>query len=232
MATRHLDEKVAQQFAELLELGKQVVESVSKRRNTSIHGGGPRYILDDLCYVDSVIHQKWRVRALGFLDRFMSKKSEYYLSFYRLSGSTYYGLTKQAMAVLEAAHDDFIGGYLINTRRLIEAEVFEDFLEQAEHLLETKYEGPAAVIAGCVLEDGLRKLCERRGVALPDKPKLDWMNAQLTKSGVYNSLVQKQVTALADLRNKAAHGQWDEFTQSDVEQMIIQVRSIMAAHFT
>ena len=53
------------------------------------------------------------------------------------------------------------------------------------------------------------------------------MNVELAKTGIYNKLVQKKVTALADLRNKAAHGEWTEFTDKDVEDMIRDVRRFM-----
>jgi hypothetical protein len=114
---------------------------------------------------------------------------------------------------------------------LIEAEVFGDFLEQAEHLLKNGYYGPAAVITGCVLEDGLRKLCQRNNVSLPAKATIDPMNVELAKAGIYNTLSQKRITALADIRNKAAHGKWSEFNDEDVRQMISQVRSFMEDHF-
>ena len=58
------------------------------------------------------------------------------------------------------------------------------------------------------------------------------MNAELAKAGVYNILVQKKITALADLRNKAAHGNWTEFNSTDVEQMLTQIRTFMADHFS
>jgi len=50
------------------------------------------------------------------------------------------------------------------------------------------------------------------------------MNIELAKAGIYNALWQKKITALADLRNKAAHGKWTEFTEKDVEDMIRGVR--------
>jgi hypothetical protein len=65
----------------------------------------------------------------------------------------------------------------------------------------------AAVIAGTVLETALRQLC------------LDRMNADLAKAGVYNSLMQKRITALAAIRNRAAHGKPNEFTRDDVSAM-------------
>ena len=53
------------------------------------------------------------------------------------------------------------------------------------------------------------------------------MNADLAKAGVYDKLIQKRITALADLRNKAAHGEWSQFIEQDVVEMIQSVRRIM-----
>jgi hypothetical protein len=39
------------------------------------------------------------------------------------------------------------------------------------------------------------------------------MNAALAKAGKYNKLMQKRITALADIRNSAAHGNFNQFTQ-------------------
>jgi hypothetical protein len=58
------------------------------------------------------------------------------------------------------------------------------------------------------------------------------MNVELAKAGIYNALWQKKITALADLRNKAAHGKWAEFTQKDVEDMIRDVRRFMEDYFS
>lgn len=132
---------------------------------------------------------------------------------------------------LAVPKDDYEHDYLFDTRALIEAEVFSDFLEQAQHLFNNGYFQPAAVIAGSVLEDGLRKLCQRQGITVPPKPKLNTMNADLAKQGTYNLLMQKKITVLADLRNKAAHGQWEEFTKDDVADMIMQIRRFMEDHF-
>jgi hypothetical protein len=57
------------------------------------------------------------------------------------------------------------------------------------------------------------------------------MNSELAKATVYNLLKQKQITALADLRNKAAHNQGG-FTKEDVEDMIRNVRRFMEDYFS
>ena len=96
----------------------------------------------------------------------------------------------------------------------------------------TGYYQPAAVLTGSVLEDSLRKLCSIHGISLPSNPKVDTMNANLAKAGVYNKLAQKRITVLADLRNKAAHGEWDQFEKEDVEEMIKTIRIFMDKHFS
>jgi hypothetical protein len=53
----------------------------------------------------------------------------------------------------------------------------------------------------------------------------------LAKAGVYNLLKQKQITALADLRNKAAHG-LSVFAEKDVEDMVRDVRRFMEDYFS
>lgn len=55
------------------------------------------------------------------------------------------------------------------------------------------------------------------------------MNADLAKAGVYNKLQQKRITALADIRNSAAHGKPDEFSENDVTTMIRDIEQFLIA---
>jgi hypothetical protein len=89
------------------------------------------------------------------------------------------------------------------------------------------YSTAAAVIAGVVLETALRELCDKNGIS---HGKLDKMNGDLVKAGVYNKLNQKRITALADIRNSAAHGKPNEFTDQDVSDMIRDVRQFLCNH--
>ena len=132
-------------------------------------------------------------------------------------------------AVLEAAKEDYEGGYLNWLKLLVQAEVFDSELEQASELLSSGYVPAAAVTAGVVLEAGLREMCVDNALPIG---KLDKMNADLAKADVYNKLVQKQITALADIRNSAAHGHYDRFSETDVANMINEVQRILANRTT
>lgn len=105
--------------------------------------------------------------------------------------------------------------------------MFSSELEQAAELLSSGYKLAAAVIAGVVLETGLREICDRHSI---EHAKLDKMNSDLAKQGVYNRLQQKRITALADIRNSAAHGKPEEFTNEDVSLMIRDIEQFLANH--
>ena len=75
-----------------------------------------------------------------------------------------------------------------------------------------------------MLETALRTLCDRHEIP---HGKLDKMNADLAKAGQYNKLRQKRITALADIRNSAAHGKTDQFQPADVESMINEIERFL-----
>ena len=138
---------------------------------------------------------------------------------------------EEMVGALRALRRDYAAGYLSTVQRLVRAEVFTDFLEMAEHLLEQSYKDPCAVLVGGVLEDRLRNLCQARDIPLQMSGKLktaDSMNNALASADVYSKLDQKSVTAWLDLRNKAAHGKYDEYNADQVRNLLVSVREFVA----
>ena len=148
--------------------------------------------------INSEMSHQWGMSCLNILERVFGKDSTHNDRFSGLySQFDDYTPVMNALGILKAAKDDYENGYLFDTRLLIQAEVFDDILEQAEHLLSAGYYQPAAVVAGAVLEDGLRTLCRRRNISLPAKSTINPMNDSLAKDGAYNSLVQKRVSSFS-----------------------------------
>jgi hypothetical protein len=54
------------------------------------------------------------------------------------------------------------------------------------------------------------------------------MNAELVAAGAYSKLDQKNITAWLDLRNKAAHGQYDTYSKEQVMILIAGIRDFIA----
>jgi hypothetical protein len=136
--------------------------------------------------------------------------------------------------MLEALRSDYESGYHQSVVELVHADMFADFLDMADYLLQQGYKDPAAVVAGSVLEAHLRKLCDKHGIPVvkPDgSPKnANTLNSELSGADIYSKLDQKNVTAWQDLRNKAAHGKYSEYTQEQVALMIQGVRDFASRY--
>ena len=141
----------------------------------------------------------------------------------------------ELVGIFKGIQHEIKSGMLSDIKRLYQAEIFADFLEMAEHLLNGEYKDAAAVILGAVLEDSLRKLADGRGVALTavnGKPlTIDPLNIALVKDGAYGPLVQKQVTTWASLRNEAAHGHFSKYDTDQVKQMLLFVQKFCLDYY-
>ena len=173
--------------------------------------------------IDSELFVGWCVKARSLIGSACGRDGEHLQAFIKAEESRGFNYTrlKRVRAVFLAAKEDFEGGYLVSVRNLVQAEVAGSEIDQATELWDSGYFTAAAVVAGVVLETTLRTLCEKNGLAIG---KLDKMNADLAKAGVYNSLKQKSITSLAAVRNSAAHGNTGKFTAQDVKSMIAEVR--------
>ena len=146
---------------------------------------------------------------------------------------------QRALGILEAFKDDLEQGFLDDFLLKVEAEVAADYMGQADALLKEGQPGafdqvPAAVLSGAVLEKALRTLCDRQQPQIPmvnakgENKTLNPLIDDLKKAGVFNELKAKQLRAWADIRNKAAHGEFNQFTKGDVEQMLHGITNFLA----
>lgn len=173
---------------------------------------------------------KWGASVLNLLERVFGVASSHYQEFQRHFQNYERAYVKEYLhcrAIFRAAKEDYEEGYLFNVRGLVKAEIFDDTLEQANELLRAGYKDPACVVAGVTLESALKELCTRHTIP---HAKLDKMNADLCKAGVYNMGWQKQITAWAERRNKAAHGEWTAYNDADVEDLIKGTNRFIAEH--
>jgi len=140
-------------------------------------------------------------------------------------------ITETLIGIMDTIKTAIAEGFLDSVSDVIHGTVFADFLEMAQHLLDNGYKDAAAVIAGSSFESHLRYLCNKHGVdpETPDgKPKkADRINADLTKAGAYDKSQQKHITAWLGLRNDAAHGDYDKYTDVMVGNMISAIRHFM-----
>ncbi len=219
-----MDDVLGRRFAELQD---QAVKLEATKKNEYYE-----FLNEHRLNIDGNAVLSWKVKAKSLIERTCGKDSPHLKHFEEAedgSWSSNLAIFKRMLAVFDAAREDYEGGYLVSVRSLVQAEVFDSELDQAKELLKSGYATPAAVLAGAVLETCLRELCDRHEVT---HGKLDKMNADLTKAGVYNGIVAKRITHLAAVRNSAAHGNKDEFRQYDVASMIDEVERFVSQHLS
>lgn len=192
---------------------------------------------DDLSDQPKSDRQALVTRAIAAIHRISGTNSTYSREVERLLKTLnhLHMHTTSIMGVVKALRDDLKGGYIRSLVEIVHSDVFADFLEMAEHLCEAAYKDAAAVIAGSTLESHLRGLCNKAAilveVAKTDgsvaPKKADAMNSELAAAGAYSKLDQKGITAWLDLRNKAAHGRYTEYTREQVSVMVSGVRDFI-----
>ena len=202
-------------------------ESEELKRNTTIKRGVTRFNNEPIYTVPHSEFKGWGTRVLNLLQRGFGEESIHFKqfehTFTRSSGEI--DEFETCKAILISAKKDFEGGFLFNISTLVKAEVLDDVFEQAKILLEAGYKDVACILNGIILETTLKELSNRAKTPLG---KLDKMNADLCKAGVYNMAKQKQITAWAELRNKAAHGEWTVYDSDDVKSFQDGIQKFVA----
>lgn len=181
--------------------------------------------------------KSFRAASLSFIGNLMGVDSVYYKEFSNTVFTDSAKFLLSGIQILKEIKEDVKTGWVVKYKEIVSAEIFSDFLEMAEHLLAEGYKDPAAVMIGSVLEEHLRQLCNKNGVEIfilkdgKEVPKkADVINADLKKENVYNLLEQKQITALLDLRNNAAHGKYDQYDATQVKAMYQGVLDFIIRH--
>lgn len=132
--------------------------------------------------------------------------------------------------LLAAVITELQEGWLDKEENRIRAAVYTDLLDLAEHLLSQGQKDPAAMIAGAILEEGMRRIATTHGITLKRDDELQSLNTRLAHAGVYNRLVQKELAPWIEVRNLADHGRFGEYQDYQVEAMLRGVPTFLAQH--
>ena len=219
MTKTSLEERIVK----LIELGNSVYNSLTFDEPNSVG------FIQDGSFVG------FKALSLSFISNLYGEDHVYYKEFYEASNNTYKYNIDESLSVLTAIKFEIQNGWLDNLKKIVTAELFSDFLEMSKYLLEEGYKDAAAVMIGSTLEEQLRQISltnsieistEKDGKEYPKKANL--LNAELYKANIYNSLTNKSITSWLDLRNKAAHGQYNEYSKEEVNLMFLGVMNFIS----
>ena len=128
---------------------------------------------------------------------------------------------------------------LENSEERTAADISANYMTQVEELLREdqpdQYEHvSAAVLCGAVIEDALRRLCDRQippvATYMPSgRPKaISAIIRDLQNANVFNNLIAQQLRWWVQVRNWAVHGRFDRFSRDDVDLMLEGTRNLLA----
>lgn len=215
-----LDKKIRERFEEL--------EIEAKRILSMRPSGFPtdKYISD---------FEALKIKTLNLLQNIKARDSQL-IEYIRKSSyhdiSTLHGW-------IVAYKDDYEKGFLDDLTQMIETNVNVDYMRIAEQVFQDNTTGtpidsyvPAGILAGAVLENALRTLCQRKGINI-FKPSGDYkaLNAlieDLQKATVFSAAQGDILRGYAKIRNDLAHGHFTNVTRQKVENMINEVKDFIA----
>jgi hypothetical protein len=172
---------------------------------------------------------EWRTGALSLIESITRPDNVYSRSFQEHVNQVRVGDLECGIGILRALRADVENGYLLNYETLVVAELFVDFLDMAQYLLEHGYKDPAASLSGAVLGQGLRRICGTNDITVKTGDEISALNAKLADKDVYNRNMQAQIHAWKRIRNSAAHGRFEEYKAEEVDDMIKGVRRFLSA---
>ena len=230
-----LDQKIRSRFDELIDEASQLVSKMSMHNKLNSHAYAPNYghvskfqaiVVKILSLTNALLGDSRRGREIA--DSIKNRKSRS-----RVSDLEYF------IGTLRGLKDDYENGFLDDLEERVVANISSDYMAKVEEILtaglsDTHDHIFAAVMCGAVLEDALRRLCDRQSEPIPTikdngQPKrLNSLIEELKKAGVYNAFKADQLRGWAKIRNHAAHGEFSEFNRNDVEQMVNGVRNFLA----
>jgi len=234
--------KYLDRFDELIQEGERIYEVIKYVSFGSVTDPAQgRRVLTQQEREEQANLQGWYLNYLSLLDQIIHPRSVHRKLLEETESYVEASDLNICLSRLKGLKDDFQKGFLGDLGLEIEAAIAADYMGQAEQLLAEGQSGkydhvPAAVLAGAVLEKSLRTLCDKQspsistvnnnGKPLTLTPLID----VLKKNNVFNEVTAKHLKAWADIRNSAAHGQFDEFNRSDVDRMIQGINDFLALH--
>ena len=82
----------------------------------------------------------------------------------------------------------------------------------------------------------MRKLAIKNGLTIEKTDgslkSMEPINQELCKAGLYDKLIQKQITSWADLCNNAAHGHFEKYDEEQVRMMLLFVQKFCSDYLS
>lgn len=196
---------------------------------TQLHGDFAMSIAGDeyLPFKNPKEYAKWRTDVISLIDSIGQKS--YKLHFLEVAKIKDVSPTL-SMGVLLSLKENIEHGLIGSIQDEIQISTYADFLELAEEYLKDN-KNFAAVAVSIALEDGMKKIAKKHNIKIKPSDDVGAINTKLSDKKIYNRLTQRKIESWKKLRDHALHAEWDEFSETDVKEMIDGVSNFLENYY-
>ncbi len=163
-------------------------------------------------------------RISEFTDIYFPEEKKY--NIYKIYWPEYYNLRAgwggthfdRVLGILKSIENEIDKGLLEGLEDQISGDIFESVLERANYLLKSGFKRAAAVYGRVVLEQTIRRLCDKQKppIVYNSHSKASQLNDKLKKSNYLSTHEWRQIQAWFDIGNDAAHKKTENYTIKEV----------------
>jgi hypothetical protein len=215
-------QKILDKVAKLIAKGEAV--SSSARRNAPGYHGPTT--------VDNTLFAEWQAQGVNLLSKVEGASGTYLKQFQAGVRRATLEDTQSGLGILRGFREDVEDDALQRVTDLVAAEVFDDFLTQADHLHGQGFHTAAASVGGAVLERDLRARCQARDIKVKSNDGISSLNQKLVSAQPqeYSAVTSKKIDTWGKMRNEADHGHFENVQPQDVADMLKGVREFVESH--
>ncbi|MBF4696060.1 DUF4145 domain-containing protein [Fusibacter ferrireducens] len=178
---------------------------------------------------DKELLNEWLIKSQNIIALIFGQQSIQYNRLISLLDTNIYNSedVKIFSGFLKGCLSDLENGFIIGQEFIIASEIFDNVLEESKHLLETSHKDASAVLARVVIEDALKRIARNSNIATDQKASK--LNEELKKLEIYSQPQWRLIQAWLDIGNSAAHGNFENYTKDDVNNMINGIEQFIAS---
>jgi hypothetical protein len=178
--------------------------------------------------------QKWLINSETILEIVFGKESLQIKTFNNIRNNEKTKFARKIHKIkglLEGSKEDLKNGFLLGQEFIIANEIFDSVLEEAKFFIfEQKNKDIGAILLRIVLEDAIKRIAKKEELEIGNK-KVSILNDELKTSGYFIQTIWRQNQAWLDIGNDAAHGNFDNYDLSQVENFHNGLINFLSSQF-
>jgi len=213
----YTNKAIVDRFDELIAEGQRQWEEFKKNDNGMI--------------MDIVSFTQWSTSCLNLLDKLSISSNRFVRQFenWAVGGPGQKMNIGASLGILLSAKDEYLKGMAVDYHLSVSAAVFSGLLDEAFYLLQKKYSRASAVLIGAALEEALKTYAKANSIELAPKETLTPLIDKMKKKEVQliTEFEAKNLQAIANMRNDAAHGGDFNYTDKQVQESYQKVEELL-----